>query len=242
MTVDPQQLRRAARQDLATSLLMGVDFVPVPGADAPGQAARRGGDRHEAKQAALDALRERHDAECPHCTAATAHARTVFGEGDPDADLMFIGEAPGAEEDRTGRPFVGRAGQKLDDMIRALGLEREQVYIANVLKSRPPNNRTPQADEVAGCSPYLTEQIRIIEPRVIVTLGGPAMKLMLGTDVGITRMRGQWAEHVSDDGTVRVPVMPTFHPAYLLRNYTRETRQKVWSDLQAALARLSDDG
>ena len=177
-----------------------------------------------------------HDASCPHCTTATYHSQTVFGEGDPDADLMFIGEAPGEEEDRTGRPFVGRAGRKLDEMITAMGLSREQVYIANVLKSRPPNNRTPLQSEVDGCSPFLREQIRVIEPRVIVTVGGPATKLMLDTNVGITRMRGQWAEYI--DGERSIPVMPTFHPAYLLRNYTRETREKVWSDLQAVMTRL----
>ncbi|MCA9290563.1 MAG: uracil-DNA glycosylase, partial [Phycisphaerales bacterium] len=191
-----------------------------------------------AARAALDALRDRHDRECPHCTTATAHHRTVFGEGSATADLMFVGEAPGEEEDRTGRPFVGRAGKKLDEIIQAIGLRREDVYIANVLKSRPPNNRTPLAPEIDACAPYLQAQIRIIRPRVIVTLGGPATKLLLHTTEGITRLRGIWASYRVDD--IDVPVMPTFHPAYLLRNYTVETRKQVWSDMQAALARLSD--
>ena len=184
----------------------------------------------------LESLREQHDARCPHCTTSTGHLNTVFGEGSATADLMFIGEAPGAEEDRTGRPFVGPAGLKLDEMITAMGFKREDVYIANVLKSRPPNNRTPLEHEIEGCSPYLAEQVAIIRPRVIVTLGGPASKLLLDTPKGITRLRGIWGSYQAGDETY--PVMPTYHPAYLLRNYTQETRSQVWNDLQAAMTRL----
>jgi len=189
--------------------------------------------------AAMAALRQRHDAECPHCTTATGHTQTVFGEGDPGASLMFIGEAPGETEDRTGRPFVGRAGDKLEEMIRAMGLSRAQVYIANVLKSRPPDNRTPQEHEVEACGPYLIEQILIVRPQVLVTLGGPATKLILGTDVGITRLRGIWAEWHPPAGLGNpIPVLPTYHPAYLLRNYTAKTRGEVWQDLQKVMDRL----
>jgi len=187
---------------------------------------------------ALEALRQRHDRDCPHCTTATAHTQTVFGEGDPQARLMFIGEAPGETEDRLGRPFVGRAGEKLDEMIRAMGLQREQVYIANVLKSRPPENRTPLQHEVDACGPYLIEQILTVRPEVIVTLGGPATKLLLATDVGITRLRGVWSDWRSPGGEASIPVMPTYHPAYLLRNYTPQTRAEMWSDLQAVMGRL----
>ena len=149
---------------------------------------------------------------------------------------MFVGEAPGEQEDITGRPFVGRAGKKLDEMIKAMGLDRGDVYIANILKSRPPGNRTPLPDEVGKCSTYLAEQIRIIRPRVLVSLGGPATKWLIQTTVGITRLRGQWSTY-SDSG-LSIPVMPTFHPAYLLRNYTRDTRAKVWSDMQAVMKAL----
>lgn len=231
MSADSNTVRRVARQHLRTSELMGVNFIP----DRGGCEAE---DRVKTKQTALDNLRVRHDETCPHCTTAEGHTRTVFGEGSPDAELMFIGEAPGAEEDRTGRPFVGRAGQKLNEIIEAMGLKREDVYIANVLKSRPPNNRTPLAHEVEACAPFLTEQIRIIHPRAIVTLGGPATKLLLNTETGITRLRGQWAEYF--DGERAVPVMPTFHPAYLLRNYTVETRKQVWSDMQAVMKSLEN--
>ncbi len=202
----------------------------APTDDAP-SAARDG-----EKAQALAALRARHDRECPHCTTATAHSQTVFGEGSPDADVMFVGEAPGEQEDRTGRPFVGRAGQKLEDMIKAMGLSREAVYIANVLKSRPPDNRTPLRHEVEACGPYLVEQVRIIRPRAIVALGGPATKLLLETEEGITRLRGIWATYRAGD--LEIPVMPTFHPAYLLRNYTPEVRKQVWSDLTQVLERL----
>lgn len=190
------------------------------------------------REAALDALRDRHDRACAHCTTATAHTRTVFGEGDAEARLMFVGEAPGETEDQLGRPFVGRAGEKLDEMIGAMGLRREQVYIANVLKSRPPENRTPLQHEVDACGPWLMQQIRIIRPEVIVTLGGPATKLLLGTEVGITRLRGAWQTWRATEGGLEIPVMPTYHPAYLLRNYTPKTRGEVWSDLQAVMAAL----
>jgi DNA polymerase len=149
---------------------------------------------------------------------------------------MFIGEAPGEEEDRTGRPFVGRAGRKLEEILEAMEMQRQQVYIANILKSRPPGNRTPLPGEVEGCASFLAEQIRIIRPTVIVGLGGPAVKWLLRTSEGITRLRGTWGVYF--DGALSVAVMPTFHPAYLLRNYTLETRSRVWSDMQAVMARL----
>lgn len=192
------------------------------------------------KAEALAALRQTHDESCPHCTVATAHTQTVFGEGSPDAEIMFVGEAPGETEDRLGRPFVGRAGQKLDEMIQAMGLTRESVYIANILKSRPPDNRTPLPGEVANCAPFLTEQILLIRPRVLVPLGGPATQFLLQTQVGITRLRGIWGvwHAPANRGCSDIPIMPTFHPAYLLRNYTPKTRGEVWNDLRAVLERL----
>lgn len=189
----------------------------------------------------LAALELAHATQCPHCTTATAHTRLVFGEGNPHAELVFVGEAPGETEDAQGRPFVGRAGEKLDEMIAAMGLRRSDVYIANVLKSRPPDNRTPLAHEVERCGPYLLAQLSIIRPKVIITLGGPATKLLLATDQGITRMRGVAGSvrlGVADGVPCDVPVLPTFHPAYLLRNYTIETRRQVWEDLKKALALL----
>ena len=189
----------------------------------------------------LSLLDQLHARECPHCTTATAHTRLVFGEGNPDAELVFVGEAPGETEDKLGRPFVGRAGEKLDEMINAMGLRREEVYIANVLKSRPPDNRTPLSHEVDRCGPYLLAQLAVIRPKAIVCLGGPATKLLLATELGITRMRGAFGKVElgrAEGHPFDVPVMPTFHPAYLLRNYTVETRTQVWEDLKKVLGVL----
>jgi DNA polymerase len=163
----------------------------------------------------------------------------VFGEGDPCARLMFVGEAPGADEDRTGRPFVGRAGQLLNKMIIAMGLTREQVYIGNVLKTRPPDNATPTSDEIKLCAPYLFEQIAIIDPEAIVTLGLPATRTLLDSVESMSRLRGQWAAFRAPAPASRaIPVMPTYHPAFLLRAYTTENRAKVWSDLKLVMDRL----
>lgn len=208
----------------------------------------------EEAQALLDRLRARYEADAPHRGFVTDHHSIVFGEGNPKARLMFIGEAPGAEEDRTGRPFVGRAGQLLDRMIQAMGLRREDVYICNVLKTRPPNNQTPTIEEARLCAPYLREQIRIVSPDVIVTLGLPATRLLLETNASMREMRGRWAEYPRrgefesgsdplDAGAGRTyAVMPTYHPAFLLRSYTPENRSKVWSDLRKVMDRLGLEG
>jgi DNA polymerase len=170
--------------------------------------------------------------ECTRCPLCEGRNRIVFGDGNPDAALMFIGEGPGQEEDRRGLPFVGRAGELLTQMIeRGLEIPRSEVYICNIVKCRPPENRTPQPDEVSSCKPFLDGQIDAIRPRTIVTLGRPATSLLLGRDVSITRVRGTWHEYRG------ISLMPTFHPAYLLRQYTPENRRVVWEDLKAALAR-----
>ena len=213
---------RTAQLHLETSKLMGVDFIPV--GTIPSS---------QDKQSLLDELCVDHDASCPHCKSATGHTNTVFGTGNPDASLMFIGEAPGMEEDLQGVPFVGAAGKKLDQIIEAMGLYRTDVYIANTLKSRPPDNQTPTPDEVAACGPYLKSQIEIISPSVIVTLGSPASKYILETTTGITRLRGKWGAYKG------ISVMPTYHPAYLLRNYTTEIRSQVWSDVKQVVEKLS---
>jgi uracil-DNA glycosylase family 4 len=173
--------------------------------------------------------------ECTRCKLHQTRQNIVFGVGNPTARLMFVGEAPGADEDRQGEPFVGRAGKKLNEMIVAIGLTREEVYIANIVKCRLPENRDPQPDEVSSCSPFLFQQIDAIAPRVIVTLGSPATKLLLKTKEGITKLRGNWHEFRG------VPLMPTFHPAYLLRAYTPENRRKVWEDLKAARDRMDKE-
>lgn len=169
---------------------------------------------------------------CTRCRLHEQRTNTVFGEGDPCAKLMFIGEGPGADEDAQGRPFVGRAGQKLNDMIAAMGLKREQVYIGNVVKCRPPGNRVPADDEMETCMPNLLQQIEIIRPQVIVLLGLTATKAVLRLKLTMSRMRGQWHEFRG------IKVMPTWHPSYILRVYTPEVRGQVWNDLQLVMAEL----
>jgi len=184
------------------------------------------------KSSALSALRARYEQESEVAKSMPGWTNIVFGDGSPDARLMFVGEAPGADEDEQGIPFVGRAGKKLNEMITAMGLTRPEVYIANVLKVRPPNNRTPTPEEAALDGPFLAEQIEIIQPEVLCTLGRPAANFLLDNRDSMGSMRGRWFEYRG------IPLMPTFHPAYLLRSYTPEVRGKVWSDLQKIMERL----
>jgi uracil-DNA glycosylase len=149
------------------------------------------------------------------------------------AEICFVGEGPGADEDRLGEPFVGKAGQLLDKMIQAMGLGPDDVYICNVVKCRPPDNRTPEPTEMATCLPFLQQQLAVIEPKVIVALGGTALRGLVGPTEGITKARGTWRLFRGS-----IPLMPTFHPAYVLRQPTREVKAMVWSDLQQALKQL----
>lgn len=175
-------------------------------------------------------------AACRACGLHETRTQTVFGVGDPSADLMVIGEAPGAEEDRQGEPFVGRAGQLLDLMLVAIGLKREQVYISNILKCRPPGNRDPRPEEAACCRPFLMRQIALVRPRALLALGRIAAQNLLQTDAPIGRLRGRWFE--LEPG--RTPLLITYHPAYLLRS--PEEKAKAWRDLQQLALRLRDNG
>ena len=169
---------------------------------------------------------------CARCRLSEKRKMVVFGEGSPDARVMFIGEGPGAEEDRTGRPFVGQAGQLLDRMIVAMGFQRGQIYIANVVKCRPPGNRDPKDDEIAACSEFLDRQIEFIRPDVIVALGRFAANRLTGMDKPLGALRGRWSHYKG------VPLLATYHPAYLLR--TPADKRKVWSDLKLVLAKLAE--
>ena len=171
---------------------------------------------------------------CTRCRLAQGRRTVVFGTGNPDADLMFIGEGPGAEEDRQGLPFVGPAGQLLTKIIGAIGLAREDVYIANVVKCRPPGNRDPQPDEVAACRGFLEEQVRLIAPRVIVALGRIAGQTLLGNELPVGRLRGSWHR------VFGVPLRVTYHPAALLRNDA--LKRPTWEDMQVVRDRLAGDG
>jgi uracil-DNA glycosylase family 4 len=167
---------------------------------------------------------------CTRCKLCTGRKTIVLGEGNPKAELVFVGEGPGEQEDIQGRPFVGKAGQLLDKMIEAMGLSREQVFIANVVKCRPPGNRNPEPDEIASCSPFLHRQLDLIRPKVIVALGKFAAQTLLQTEQRISELRGNFFEYRG------VRLMPTFHPAFLLRN--PESKREAWSDLQKVAVEL----
>ena len=198
---------------------------------------------HDSPYADFDLPALTTDAEsCVKCALHETRTKVVFGVGDPNADLMFIGEAPGADEDRQGEPFVGRAGQLLTQIIEAgMKRKRSEVYIANILKCRPPGNRNPQPIEVETCSPYLIRQIELVQPKVIVALGSFAAQMLLDTKTGITRLRGEF--HPCNVPGLRIPahrtppvIMPTYHPAYLLRNLG--AKREVWEDIQKVMTHL----
>lgn len=185
----------------------------------------------EKEDAALLEPLAREVAGCTKCRLCKTRKQTVFADGSPAARIMFIGEAPGADEDAQGVPFVGRAGQLLTRMIEdGMGLPRSSVYIANVLKCRPPENRNPEPDEIAACRGYLERQIDLVKPEVLVALGKFAAHFLLETEEGITRLRGKWGSYRG------IPVMPTLHPSYLLRQPAQ--KKEAWEDLLAVLARL----
>ena len=168
--------------------------------------------------------------QCRMCKLANTRKNIVFGEGNPQARLMFIGEAPGADEDESGRPFVGRAGQLLTKMINAMQFTREEVYIANVIKCRPPFNRNPEPDEVACCMPFLEEQIRLVNPECIVLLGAIATRFLLKHEGAMGKIRGTWQSYKN------IPVMVTYHPSFLLR--TESAKRDAWQDLQKVMAKF----
>lgn len=202
---------------------IGIDFLPVPSRPA-GESVEAGAG--EGGGETLEEIR-REILECRGCPLCPGRRNVVFGVGNPRARLMFIGEGPGEEEDRRGEPFVGAAGRKLNQWIARIGLAREDVYIANIVKCRPPGNRAPLPEEAAACLPYLRRQIRTVRPEVLCTLGAVALNSLLGNNDRITRARGTWREL---DG---IPLLPTYHPAYILRNASREHEALADFDLLA---------
>lgn len=222
---------RASRRD------SGAPAGQIDSADPPLEAdaspPRTGPEVGGDKVARLRAEAER-VATCVKCRLAAGRTHTVFGVGDPDARLMFVGEAPGREEDEQGEPFVGKAGQLLNRIIGALGVSREDVYIANVLKCRPPGNRDPLPDEVGCCASYLVNQIEWIAPAMIVALGRPAANFLLNSTASIARLRGGTHEYRG------IPVVVTYHPAYLLRN--PDAKKQTWQDLQVVIRELGLQG
>ncbi|MGE3276310.1 MAG: uracil-DNA glycosylase family protein [Vicinamibacterales bacterium] len=229
---DPAWRQRAVDPEAAAAETLAA----APPADGPASAAaavrttEAVGDPAEA----LATLRAEIGPQCTRCKLASLGRRqVVFGVGHPKANLMFVGEAPGEDEDKQGEPFVGRAGQLLTRIIEAIGLTREQVYIANIIKCRPPGNRNPEPDEVATCEPFLFRQVDIVQPKVVVALGKFAAQSLLARTDPITRLRGRFYEYRG------VQLMPTFHPAYLLRNPS--AKREVWEDMKKVRAVLQGD-
>ena len=217
---------RLLRQRLELNRRFGWD-VPIGAALQQREAAAEpaAGDDSE-KEVALEPIRAE-VADCTLCGLCEGRTNTVFGVGDALARLLFIGEGPGREEDLLGEPFVGRAGELLDKIISAMGLEREQVYIANIVKCRPPENRNPTPEEMAACLPYLKRQIEVLQPDVICALGGVAAKALLSTDLSVGRLRGEFHNYAE------IPVRVTYHPAYLLRS--PHEKAKTWQDIKAVM-------
>jgi len=221
----PKTLRKPDLQRLTSAAPPKIAPLPLPAAPAPSlfDAANKIADD--------TLLRIREDlGECTRCKLHKHRHTIVFGDGNPKAELVFVGEGPGADEDAQGLPFVGRAGKLLTQMIEAMGLQRKDVYICNIVKCRPPENRTPEDDEISTCSPFLLRQLDVISPKVIVCLGAVAAKTLLKTNRGISQFRGQWLDFHSSK------LMATYHPAYLLRN--PNAKPEVWKDLQKVMAVL----
>ena len=234
------------RRHLQRRQRMGVQFLPqgnlpemTPKSTQSMQATTGSGDERLSPEATLDSAKDLDElreviGDCRLCKLCSGRTHLVFGVGNPRAELMFIGEGPGRDEDLKGEPFVGRAGQLLTDIItKGMGLRREDVYIANVVKCRPPENRNPEPDEVASCEPFLKKQIDLIRPKVIVGLGKFAVQTLLQSKVSITRLRGNWHTYLG------IKLMPTFHPAYLLRNPA--DKKLVWEDIQKVMKEMQGE-
>jgi len=246
MTADERTaLVRGLRTRFEADAVLGVPVLPVRMLRGAGRAphrsvqtvskedlARRGSQLHVIDEGEVQG--------CTKCGLAATRTKTVFGVGSPAARIAFVGEAPGYDEDVSGIPFVGRAGQLLTDMIqKGMGLKRDDVYICNVLKCRPPDNRTPASDEIAACRGYLYRQLEIIHPEAIIALGAPAAQTLLGTREGIGRLRGRFHDfYLSGAPSIgaAIPLMPTYHPAYLLRSPSE--KRKAWADLKMVMSRL----
>ncbi len=204
---------------------LGLEYLDARWPEAPVAAA--------APRPTLPQVREELG-DCRRCKLHAHRTQIVFGVGSPQAELVFVGEAPGADEDAQGEPFVGRAGQLLTKIIQAMGLRREDVYICNIIKCRPPNNRTPETDEILACSPFLLKQLQAIGPKFICALGGPATQTLLQTKEPISRLRGKFYDYHG------IPLLPTFHPAFLLRN--PHEKKTVWEDMKLLLREMQRSG
>ncbi|MBW8016547.1 MAG: uracil-DNA glycosylase [Planctomycetes bacterium] len=222
-------IRKAARQLLEIDEFFAGDFT-----------LRNQQDPDEAPYDQPAGLKEiaAEAAKCCQCGLGETRTNPVPGEGNPNARVVFVGEAPGADEDAQGRPFIGRAGKLLEKIINAMGFKRQDVYICNILKCRPPGNRDPKPDEIEKCLPFLHKQLELIGPEIIVALGAHAAQTLLETKKPIGQLRGKFHEYYTSQDAEPIKLMPTYHPAYLLRNYSVDNRRRVWEDMQKVVAEL----
>ncbi|MBN1845170.1 MAG: uracil-DNA glycosylase [Sedimentisphaerales bacterium] len=245
-----QRILHTLREQLAVELFLGGRWLPIgrwqpqaagsPGAPrrkVPVMTTRPNRRAAAAKQKRLDELADKVRG-CARCELHSTRTHAVAGQGNPDARLVFVGEAPGADEDAQGLAFVGRAGQLLTKIIQAMGLRREDVFIGNILKCRPPGNRDPQVSEIDACIDYLCRQLEIIEPEVIVALGAYAARTLLESTEAIGRLRARVHEYYPTPLGKSIKLVATYHPAYLLRNYTPDARRRVWDDMKLVLQEL----
>ncbi len=234
------RIAKAFRERILYLLESGVREIPIrtvvrgPGETARSKAVSADSEGAFSEERLLEEIRKELEG-CNRCPLGRTRRNLVFGEGNPRADILFIGEGPGSEEDATGRPFVGPAGQLLTRIIEGgMGVPRSSVYICNIVKCRPPNNRPPLDEEAASCLPFLQRQIEAVRPRVIVTLGHSATCRLLGLRGPMHQLRGKWQTYRG------IPVMPTFHPSYVLRYYTVAVRRQVWEDVREAVRMLKE--
>jgi DNA polymerase len=243
---DNKDIKKAARQHLEMEEFFSggltVKGKKIPQAPAVEQEHSAPPRHNTACNAAEKAAKLEEQAviirKCRKCDLGSSRTNAVPGDGNPAARIVFIGEAPGADEDAQGLPFVGRAGQLLNKIIEAMGLKRSEVYIGNVLKCRPPENREPRPEEIVSCLPYLQTQLEILSPDIIVALGAHAARTLLDTNKAIGLLRGQFHDYYPGIGKPAIKVMVTYHPAYLLRSYSPDNRRRVWEDMKKVLAYL----
>ncbi len=232
---EPRNVNKVIRQHLEMNEFLTGGFV-VRGRDLTQQQIQND-EATDNKEMELEKIADE-VRQCRKCPLGSLRTNTVAGEGSANALLFFVGEAPGADEDAQGRPFVGRAGKFLDRIIAAMQLKRCDVFIGNIIKCRPPENRDPKPDEVANCLPYLQRQIEQVSPRVIVALGAHAAKTLLESTKSIGELRGQFHEYYPGFARPTIKLMATYHPAYLLRNYSLDNRKRVWEDMKKVLSEL----
>ena len=253
LPTDRTRLIRTLKAQLQCERFLGAHWLPIalePQAQAPPvptASPPRHGDTSMQQTQEKDVLQKQQKldtlaqliAQCGKCPLGKSRLNAVPGQGNPDARIVFVGEAPGQTEDQQGLAFVGRAGKLLTSIVEAMGLTRQDVYICNILKCRPPDNRDPQPAEVIACNDYLYEQLEIIQPEIIVALGAHAARTLLKTNLPIGQLRGRFHEYQPGPFAEPIKLIPTYHPAYLLRNYSDENRRRVWQDMQTVLRELN---